>query len=458
MALEVYNASDLLDIVGPVDVIVGLQRGDEAKGCTTDLYAGLYDIIARGNGGANAGHSILVDNGKPDEKIELALHQIPSGIAYQGKMNVIGNGVFVDAVRLRKEMEDAESAGITLTPDKLAVSSIAHLVFPHHILLDELRESSGNAQGSTKVGIAYASAEKHVRENKRVENIFVPTAELLDLAYEGLYKVTENADTKMTKERQEELRDKARQWAKSLELLKPFVTDTVELLKTATDDGQTVLAEGAQGFWLDVNHGMYPAVTSSSVTTNGLIDGLGFSHKHVGRVTGVAKLTKSHVGGGPFVTEIHDPELAERLRGKPGEIDSEYGTTTGRPRRVGYFDFPELRSAIHTNGVDQLVVSKMDCADRFDPEPMQYATSYDIKDETGTKTEKDAPRSELDLNKSTANYKTAPTWSGDISKVRDYHDAPQECKAFVEDVIEKELDVAVKMLGVGPDREEVIVR
>jgi len=428
-----------------LDVIVGLQRGDEGKGRFVDLVAGEYAIIARGNGGANAGHTVVPDSMEP-----LALHQVPSGIAYPGKLNIIGSGVYVDAVRLVSEIADIRKLGLEVTPANLKISEAAHLVLPHHIGLDGLREDGLKAQGSTKSGIAYVAAEKYLREGVRLESISNPNM-LYERAYEGLQLLNAQLP-KAARQPKEEMEDIAKDWLKAVKTLKPYLADTVELINEKLEAGEKVLAEGAQAFWLDINHGMYPAVTSSSTTVAGLLDGLGVSAKHLGKVTGVAKAVKSHVGGGPFVTEIHNQALAATIRGKTGLADSEYGATTGRPRRIGYPDLVELRNAIRINGIDELAVSKLDHVPRFG-KTVQVATSYE---ENGSK-RLTAPTSAVDLAACQPDYKTCKTWSDDISGVRDYNKLPQETKTFIE-LFEAELGVPVTKIGVGPERSQVILK
>lgn len=424
-----------------VDTIVGLQRGDEGKGRFVDLQAANYEIIARGNGGANAGHTVVPDGLEP-----MALHQIPSGIAYNGKLNIIGNGVYLDPVKLQCEIKEARRAGLEVTPDNLAISDIASLVLPHHILLDQYRESGGQHQGSTKSGIAFVAAEKYLREGVRVEDMD-DTKALEEIASEGLEKAIYNFGDRAFYDVEPEVQ----KWLGSLEGIKEFVTDTVELANLRMDEGDKILAEGAQAYWLDINHGMYPAVTSSSTTTSGLLDGLGISPKKLGKVTGVAKLTKSHVGGGPFVTEITDTGLAESIRGVEGDTDSEYGASTGRPRRVGYPDMVELRNAIRTNGVDELILSKMDCAQRFG-EMVLVATAYQLDGHYLF----NAPSSAKELKRCDPEYVALPAWeSDDIRRSISYETLPHQARAFIE-LVENELDTDVTTLGVGPNRNQVI--
>ncbi|HYH35928.1 MAG TPA: adenylosuccinate synthetase, partial [Candidatus Saccharimonadales bacterium] len=238
-----------------LDVIVGLQRGDEGKGRFVDLVAGEYDIIARGNGGANAGHTVIPEGMEP-----LALHQVPSGIAYPDKLNIIGGGVYLDPRLLIKEIETIRKAGLEVSAKNLLISDTAHLVMPHHVGLDALREDGVNAQGSTKSGIAYVAAEKYLRQGVRLESIADPEL-LLELAVTGLQELNKQlpADQQQSKD---EIEHTAKAWLETAESLKEYMTDTVQIINDKLAEGRKVLAEGAQAYWLDINHGMYPAVTS----------------------------------------------------------------------------------------------------------------------------------------------------------------------------------------------------
>ncbi len=371
---------------GQLDVIVGLQRGDEGKGRFVDLLAADYDVIARANGGANAGHTVIPKEGQE----HLALHQIPSGVAYPGKLNIIGNGIYLDPPKLLAEMETVRGSGLDVSTKNLMISSSAHLVLPHHIILDSLREAGPSAQGSTKSGIAFVAADKYLREGVRLESIGI-IGELKSHVVAGLEKVNQLLP-KPDQKSQPELQMIAKAWLAAAQSLAPYMQDTSEIVNQRLQKGEKVLVEGAQAFWLDINHGMYPAVTSSSTTVSGLLDGLGVSARHLGKVTGVTKAVKSHVGGGPLVTEVTDLKLAEAVRGPLGKTDSEYGVTTKRPRRIGYPDLVELRNAIRINGVDELAISKLDHIPRYGPK-VPVATSYLYQG----KTRRTAPASALAL-------------------------------------------------------------
>jgi adenylosuccinate synthase len=428
---------------GVLDVIVGLQRGDEGKGRFVDLVAPDYDIIARGNGGANAGHTVIPDTLEP-----LALHQVPSGITHPGKLNIIGNGVYVDPERLVAEINEIRTSGIKVSSQNLLISDIAHLVLPHHIGLDALREFGTGAQGSTQSGIAYVAADKFLREGVRTELLSSPKL-LLERAVDGLSQLNKQLPAKERKP-QTELQAAAKQWLKAAESLKEYLADTVEVVNDRLKAGNRVLAEGAQAYWLDINHGMYPAVTSSATTVSGLLDGLGVAPKHLGKVTGVAKAVKSHVGGGPLVTEITDEALADRVRGIFGAADSEYGATTKRARRIGYPDLVELRNAIRVDGVDEMAISKLDHVPRYG-ETLLVATSYTYRGEQRLT----APSSAAALAECIPNYQEFKTWQQDVSHIRDYKKLPPEAIGFIE-LFETQLGVPVKKIGVGPERSQVI--
>jgi len=429
-----------------LDVIVGLQRGDEGKGRFVDLVAGDYAIIARANGGANAGHTVIPKEGREP----LALHQIPSGVAYPDKLNIIGNGVYLDPSRLIKEISEIRAAGLAISPKNLLISDATHLVLPHHIILDSLREAGEQAQGSTKSGIAYVAADKYLREGMRLESIFEPKL-LLEHVLDGLNRVNAMLDSGQ-KRSKAELEKESRAWLKSTETLKDYIAETTEIINDRLDAGEQVLAEGAQAFWLDINHGMYPAVTSSSTTVSGLLDGLGVSAKHLGKVIGVTKSVKSHVGGGPLVTEITDDKLASIVRGPLGKTDSEYGVTTKRPRRIGYPDLVELRNAIRVNGVDELAISKLDHVPRYG-KTVPVATSYTYR---GIRRQT-APSSAKALSECQPNYEQLKTWNQELSNLRNYGDLPPEAADFVE-LYEAELGIPVTKIGVGPHREQVILK
>lgn len=442
-----------MEKLGQVDVVVGLQRGDEGKGRVTDNLAqsGDYAIVGRGRGGANAGHTVFINGvGK------LGLHQIPSGIACPGVLNIIGAGTFIDPRRLQTEITDLKNKGVEISEKSLRISHAAQLVLPHCVHLDEVRENGAKAQGSTKTGIAFTASDKYLRNGYRVEVADSYDAnELFEIAASSLAEAAENGGQSLS---DQQIIEQARGFTASVQALKPFIDDTNSIVVDSLRNGQSVLAEGSQGYWLDIDHGMYPAVTSASTTVGGILDGLGIAPGYIGRVYGAAKLIKSHVGSGPFVTEIFESDLAERLRGKPGEIDSEYGTTTNRQRRVGYFDLVELSNAVTGNGIDnnrngqpggELFLTKADHASRFG-RSMLVAIAYEL----GGKKLSRAPASAAQLDNCQPIYEEFPTW-GNIKGINRFEDLPFEAQNFIK-FVEESLDAPVSQVGTGPEREDMI--
>lgn len=428
-----------------VDVVLGLQRGDEGKGRIVDLMARDYDIVVRFNGGPNAGHTIAREGSEV-----LKLHQLPSGIAHPGILNIVGNGAYVDPIKLLDEVEDVRSKGVEVTSGNVIVSDISHLIMPHHIKLDELREAGTDRQGSTKSGIAYVASDKYEREGIRAELILEGETALYKAALKQLEEVHYHwMQADLPDFDTEKL---AKVWAEKAVQLAPYIGDTISLIHEHLNKGSKILAEGAQAFGLDVEHGMYPYVTSSHTTVGGVLNGLGIGAKHIGRVIGVAKATKSHVGGGPFVTEIEDASLAQRIRGEKGSIDAEYGATTGRERRVGYLDLPELLRAVLVNGVTELVLTKLDAVPRYGNSTM-VAVSYKLNDMELIM----APSSARRLEQCQPVYsEELPTWHENISDMHEFDALPQAAKEYVS-FLSKRLGVPITVLGVGPEREQVIL-
>ncbi len=441
-----------------VVAMLGLDRGDEGKGRFTDLYAssGFFNIVARGQGGANAGHTVVIPGMEP-----FSLHQVPSGIANPDMFNVIGGGVFLDVERLADEIDELVSRGVNVMPlVNLMISESAHLVLPHHILLDERREGrSERAQGSTKSGIAFVAADKYLREGVRAEDLNDPT-KLREKVIDSLHAV--HVGPRPWKRRQySAIADRV---LRAAEIIGPYVGPTHEELADRLRDGDRLIAEGAQGYQLDINSGMYPMVTSSSITVNGLMDGVGVPMtRYPTKGIGVTKLTRSHVGGGPFVTEIDEsinPELVKQLRGPEGAADSEYGRTTGRPRRMGYPDFPSTLTAIEQTGVTEVIISKMDLVERFnygEESGLRAAIchSFDGSDKVSTR----AAISAIELDDSTPIYQKFDSWSGQaIVESANGESLPGDAQIFVDTFEDHIRDLAkITMLGVGYEREQIVV-
>lgn len=430
-----------------VDVIVGLQRGDEGKGRFVDMAAKNYDIVARFNGGNNAGHTVVLASGDV-----LKLHLIPSGIAHDGVVNIIGNGTLINPVKLVEEIATIESKGIKVTTDNLKISSSAHLILPHHIYDDEIREAGEGRQGSTKSGIAQVSAAKALRTGVR--------AEMIQSDIEGLHTIVLAGLLEQKEIRQvaglDPIDEKAitDNYISESKKLTDYIDDTVLYLNQQLTKATParVLAEGAQAFLLDIDHGMYPFATSTSTTSGGVPSGLGIAPTYIGKVTGVAKAVQSHVGGGPYVTEITDEAELIQLHGDMTTVDAEYGTTTGRKRRLGYLDIPQIKRANMINGTNEVILSKVDWVPRYG-DTIKLCVAY----EKDGKTLDIAPDSAVALEKSTPVYESLPNWTENIQGIRKFEDLPQAAQDYVL-FIESKLGVKIAILGVGPDPDQIIIR
>lgn len=431
-----------------VDVVVGLQRGDEGKGRFVDMLAEEHDIVARFNGGANAGHTLVLD----DDRV-LKLHQVPSGIKYDHVENVIGRGTYVDPIRLVAEIEDIEDKDIEVSRKNLKICGGSHLILPQYISEDEIRETGEGRQGSTKSGIAQVAAYKYLREGIRTEIIKNDPERLRELVLGGLIAqaiLREEVGLEPI-----EVQDVAYEYVAAAKKLGIFVTDATFYLNKRLSEDARILAEGAQAFWLDVDHGMAPFTTSSSTTSGGVSPGLGVPPQSIDKVIGIIKATQSHVGGGPFVTEIkpdEEPEVLARLYGNQTAIDAEFGATTGRLRRLGHLDLPAIRRANMVNGTTSMALTKLDWLSRYG-ESIPVCVSYERKG----KTLEVSPDSARKLGQSVPNYEYLPGWEKDIQHITDYEKLPDNARAYVE-FIEDKTGVPIDMIGVGPRKEQVIVR
>ena len=420
-----------------VDVLLGLQWGDEGKGKIVDVLAPQYDIIARFQGGPNAGHTLIFDGQK------FVLHTIPSGIFRPGLQNLIGNGVVIDPITLSKELDKLDAAGVEYQ-DRLFVARKAHLILPSHRLLDAARENAKGDRkiGSTLKGIGPTYMDKTGRNGLRVGNLEAPDFrerydELKQKHKElvGLYPFVEF-----------ELAKEEEAWFKAIGRLKSLTfVDGEFWINDAIKSGKKILAEGAQGSMLDIDFGTYPFVTSSNTITAGVCTGLGIAPQQIGEVIGITKAYCTRVGGGPFPTELHG-ETGEFLRKEGGE----FGATTGRPRRCGWIDLVQLRYTIMLNGVTQLVVTKVDVLNKF--ETLQAADAYDV---AGTESRT------LPFDLVHENYKPVYTevagWNSDLTSVKEESNLPAACLDYVR-FLEEKLGTRVSMVSTGPDREELVVR
>ncbi len=425
--------------------VFGQQRGDEGKGRVVDMLAESCDLVARFNGGSNAGHTVVLPDGR-----ELALHIIPSGIAHANAVNIVGNGTIVDPTRFVDEVADIEKMGIAVTPENLQVSSSAHLVLPHYKQLEEIRELGRGAQGSTKAGIADTYAAKAQRSGVRVERVLGSHESLLQVVRSGLESV--QMERKKHDLPSVDIENEVKRYAAAIQKLQPFVTDTSVYVNERLRAGATLLAEGAQAFLLDIDHGMYPYVTSSSTTAGGVATGLGIAPVTLDRSIGIVKAVQSHVGGGPFVTEIHDEKLLDVLHGDMSTIDAEKGTTTGRVRRLGYLDITGIRRANMVNGTTELAITKLDWVPRYGKK-IKVCTSYNYRGDTLTM----APDSAWALEKCEPVYEELSAWDEDITEVRSFSDLPSAAQKYIE-AIENWTGLPVTYIGVGPRRDQVIIR
>ena len=418
-----------------VDVILGLQWGDEGKGKIVDYFAPNYDVIARFQGGANAGHTLYVNGQK------VVLHQIPSGIFHEDKINLIGNGVVLDAVTLKKECEKVASMGIDYKKN-LYISERAHLILPTHRALDKASElAKGNEKiGSTLKGIGPAYMDKTGRNGLRV-------GDLLDKGFISQYIKIRLKHQRLLDSYnfQEDISTWEDDFFESIELLKHFkIVNGEYFINDKIQQGKKVLAEGAQGSMLDVDFGTFPFVTSSSTISAGVCSGLGIAPQKIKDVFGVSKAYCTRVGSGPFPTELND-ETGELIR----KIGSEFGATTGRPRRCGWIDLVALNFACMINGVTKIIMTKTDILDTL-PE-LNVCTAYNINGE-----EKNHVPFQMTQVKLEPVLKSFAGWQTDITAMSEYESLPQNMKNYI-DYINKFLKVPVKFISNGPGRDQIIL-
>lgn len=421
-----------------MDVLLGLQWGDEGKGKVVDVLAPQYDVVARFQGGPNAGHTLEFDG------IKHVLHQIPSGIFRENILNIIGNGVVLDPVVLRKEIEGLQKFNIAFKKN-LFISKKATIIIPTHKLLDAAYEKSKGDKkiGSTLKGIGPTYQDKIGRVALRVGDILAADFEEKYSALVEKHKTILNFydfDISQLAELEKTFFD-AVAFFRTLNLV-----DSEYEVNDYLASGKKVLAEGAQGSLLDIDFGSYPFVTSSSTMVAGACTGLGVSPSKIGDVFGIFKAYCTRVGSGPFPTELHDA-TGEAMR-KEG---NEFGSTTGRPRRCGWIDLPALKYSIMINGVTQLFMMKADVLNIF--EEIKICTHYELPDGTLV----DRLTYELNNDEVKPVYLTVPGWFTSLAEVNEYEKFPKELRNYV-DLLEKELGVPIKMVSVGPDRKQTILR
>ena len=418
-----------------VDVILGLQWGDEGKGKVVDVLTPRYEVVARFQGGPNAGHTLEFGGEK------YVLRSIPSGIFQGGKTNIIGNGVVLDAVLFREEAEALAASGHDLTR-QLCISKKAHLILPTHRILDAAYEAAkGSAKiGTTGKGIGPTYTDKVSRNGMRVGDLLSPDFKAIYAAAKARHeKILRSLDYAY------DITDLERQWFEAVEYLKRFrIVDSEYFINGCLADGKSVLAEGAQGTLLDVDFGSYPFVTSSNTVCAGVCTGLGVAPNRIGEVYGIFKAYCTRVGSGPFPTELFD-ETGDRLC----TLGHEFGAVTGRKRRCGWLDLVALKYAIMIDGVTQLIMMKSDVMNDF--ETIRVATAYEVD---GVRTT-EFPYSISGEGKPV--YTDFEGWKCDLRSCRRYEDFPEAFKRYVE-FIERETGVPVKIISVGPDRDETIER
>ncbi|ADQ81098.1 Adenylosuccinate synthetase [Paludibacter propionicigenes WB4] len=417
-----------------VDVLLGLQWGDEGKGKVVDVLTPNYDLITRFQGGPNAGHTLEFEGKK------FVLRSIPSGIFQGDKVNVIGNGVVLDPALFKAEVEALEQSGHPLA-ERLKISKKAHLILPTHRLLDAAYESAkGSGKiGTTGKGIGPTYTDKVSRNGVRVGDILHNFEEKYNTAITRHKEILKQYDFEY------DLPALEKAWFEGIECIKRFeLIDSEHFVNDALKTGKKVLAEGAQGTMLDIDFGSYPFVTSSNTICAGACTGLGIAPRSIGDVFGIFKAYCTRVGSGPFPTELFD-ETGDNMR----KIGYEFGSVTGRPRRCGWVDLVALKYAVMINGVTQLIMMKSDVMDGFDT--IKACVAYKID---GTEVE----QFPYDLNDGAEPvYVELPGWKTDMTKMQSEDEFPEEFNAYIS-FLEEELEVPIKIVSVGPDRDQTIIR
>jgi len=426
----------------PITILIGAQWGDEGKGRAVDWLASSADIVARYAGGDNAGHTVAL--GKDIYK----LHLVPSGILHEDVVSIMGNGMVINPVNLLREIQSLKKQGLYISPDRLVISSRAHIITPAHIELDKARERAlGDEKiGTTLRGIGPAYLDKTNRAGIRTGDMLLDIevfAERLSLAVAAT-----NAELQQGGLDPLDAAEAVESYLEAADYLRPYIKDVSIYLHQALKAGKRVVCEGAQGTMLDIDHGSYPFVTSSSPTAGGALTGLGVGPLFVERVIGVAKAFSTRVGGGPMPTELNG-EIADRLRGTGANFWDEFGTTTGRPRRCGWLDVVMLRYAASVNGLSELLLTKMDILSGFDE--LKLAVAYQIDG----KRHEYPPVTNEQLERAVPVYETLPGWRDDITGCRALEELPAAARNYVERVAEL-CEVPIKSVSVGPEREQLV--
>jgi adenylosuccinate synthase len=426
----------------PAIAIIGAQWGDEGKGKATDLLGTRVDYVVKFNGGNNAGHTVVIGEGETQQK--YALHLLPSGILTPGCTPVIGNGVVVDLAVLFEELDALGGRGVDVS--RLRISANAHVIADYNRTLDKVSERFLGSRriGTTGRGIGPTYADKMNRVGIRIQDIF--DEKILTQKVEGALDLKSQVLTKLYNRRAPSVEQTVEELLAFADRLAPMVSDTGLLLNQALDRGETVLLEAGQATLLDVDHGTYPFVTSSSATAGGACTGSGIPPTRLGQVIGIVKAYTTRVGEGPFPTELDD-EFGEHLR----NVGAEYGTTTGRPRRCGWYDAVIARYAARVNGVTDFVLTKLDVLTGLERVPVCVA--YDV----GGVRHDEMPVNQSDFHHAVPIYEYLDGWSEDISGARTFDELPASARAYVE-AVEAMSGARISAVGVGPSRDATVVR
>lgn len=434
--LLTFNYHDKIECMA-VDVILGLQWGDEGKGKIVDYLAKDYDLVCRFQGGPNAGHTIKIDSKK------YVLHTIPSGVFRSNIDNLIGNGVVIDPITLMREIDNLNAANVEYL-NRLYIAKKAHLILPTHRYLDAASEAAKGKEkiGSTLKGIGPTYMDKTGRNGLRVGDILSPN---FKEKYASLKEKHLGLLSQFDIDIDFDLATEEDKWMSNIERLRQLQFVNGEyFVNRAIKAGKRVLAEGAQGSMLDIDFGTYPFVTSSNTVTAGVCSGLGIAPSQIGEVIGIAKAYCTRVGSGPFPTELHDAD-GQKLR----DIGDEYGATTGRPRRCGWIDIPQLKYTIMLNGVTQVIITKLDVLNTFDTVKVGEAYQYEGNSTT------EVPYDLCDIDVDPA-YHDYSGWQNDLAGVSKIEDLPDSAKSYVQR-LQTLLDTRISMISIGPERSQLLV-
>lgn len=419
-----------------VDILLGLQWGDEGKGKIIDFLAPQYDVIARFQGGPNAGHTLVINGEK------TVLHTVPSGILQDRPVNIIGNGVVIDPVTLQKEIENLLAKGIDVNK-RLLISKKAHFILPTHKILDAASEAAKGKEkiGSTLRGISPTYMDKTGRNGLRVGDI-------LSSDFKNIYQRVKEKHLHLLKlyDFEFSLEEQEKTWLSAIDFVRSLnLVDSEYYINHALSSGKKILAEGAQGTMLDIDFGTYPYVTSSNTISSGACNGLGIAPQKIKEVIGIAKAYCTRVGSGPFPTELLN-DTGELIR----KIGSEFGATTGRPRRCGWIDLPALRYACMLNGVTQIALTKADVLNEFDT--VEACTEYNINGKISTEVPYDMCADEI-----VPLYHKLCGWKTDLRLFSSYDDLPETFLGYLS-FLEEHLQVPISMVSTGPERERLVVK